>query len=57
MKNIGLKILVTLISLCISSFGYAGTLSADVRCFSSPNNRIKLEFRMYSDSDIGWVSG
>ncbi len=35
----------------------AGELSVDVRCFSDAKEKINLEFRAYSDPEIGWVGG
>ncbi|AWT11966.1 hypothetical protein DM292_18050 [Stutzerimonas frequens] len=36
---------------------HAGELSVDVRCFSDSKDKINLEFRAYSDPEIGWVGG
>lgn len=35
----------------------AQQLSIDTRCFMSPDEQLKVEFKTYQDSDIGWVGG
>ncbi|WP_407364179.1 hypothetical protein HKW97_24020 (plasmid) [Pseudomonas luteola] len=50
------KILSLALSICMSSV-QAGELSVDSRCFSDAKGKINLEFRAYSDADIGPVGG
>jgi len=44
------------LSLLIVSSANAKTY-VDLRCFSSPNDKINIELRMYQDDEIGWVGG
>lgn len=50
------KYLAPLLLTAISSV-HAGELSVDTRCFSDAKKKINLEFRAYSDSEIGWIGG
>ncbi|WP_415753813.1 hypothetical protein [Pseudomonas leptonychotis] len=50
------KLLAFLFLAAISSV-HAGELSVDTRCLSDSKKKINLEFRIYTDSDIGWVGG
>ena len=50
------KSVAALFFLSICSLSYAAEVSTDVRCFSSPDDSVALELRLYSDSEM-WVGG
>lgn len=50
------KFAIALIAITATP-AYAGEMSVDIRCFSDSKNKIQLEFRTYTDEDIGWVGG
>ncbi len=45
------------ILLIVFHSAHAAELSVDIRCFSDSKEKINLEFRAYSDPEIGWVGG
>lgn len=51
------KYLVPLLLSMTPTLAHAGVLYVDTRCFSNAKNTINLEFRAYSDAEIGWIGG
>ncbi len=41
----------------LSPLSNASEVDVDKRCFTNESGKIKLEFRVYNDADIGWVGG
>lgn len=51
------KYVAPLLLSMIPTLADAGVLSVDTRCFSNAKNTINVEFRAYTDSEIGWIGG
>lgn len=49
--------LIFVLFLVLSLPAYAESIEVDIRCFSSSDEAIQLEFRTYADEQIGWVGG